>query len=146
MTKKKKPEDLLKMGAPTKYKTSIPDQILEYFDVPYMRKQAISENEDGKTAYEYVPEYLPTVEGFCRKIKISKRTLHDWVAKYPNLAHALERCKAMQLDHLVQHSLNGNYNSNFAKFLAMNISEYREKVENKSEVKQEIKLSYSLDE
>jgi len=46
----------------------------------------------------------------------------------------------------VQHSLNGNYNSNFAKFLAMNISEYREKVENKSEVKQEIKLSYSLDE
>ena len=131
-------------GAPTKYTEDLPERLLEFFDVELDRE--VSKEVPGKDGVimlmETKPNRLPTVEGFCREIKISKSTFHEWRKKYPKLSNALGIAKQMQMNHLMQHALEGTYNGGFAKFLAMNISDYRDKSESKTESTQEINLSY----
>jgi len=112
---------MAKVGRPTKYTKDLPEKLLEYFDIPLDKKVG-----KGKAAFMKANR-LPTVEGFCAQLKISKRTFHDWVIKYKEFSHALGAAKQMQMNHLIQHTLEGTYNAGFAKFLAMNISDYREK-------------------
>jgi hypothetical protein len=132
------------VGRPTKYHEGLPKQLLDYFDRPLDREviEQVATNSGVKEVVVKKPSRLPTVEGFCSHIKISKRTFHDWVAKYPSFSHALGIAKQMQMNQLITHTLENNFNAGFAKFLAMNISDMREKQEQKQEVKTEIKLSY----
>ena len=121
-----------KIGRPTRYTEDMPDKLLEFFDVPLDRVVKVQNaTASGKVVESEItkPNRLPTVEGFCAHHKMSKRTFHDWVQKYPSFAHALGKCKQLQMNHLIQHSLEGTYHAGFAKFLAINISEYREKIE-----------------
>ena len=119
------------MGRPTKYTEDLPEKLLAFFDVELdtIREKEVAGKDGMFKVQEVVPNRLPTVEGFCKKLKISKSTFHEWVQKYPDFSNALGKAKAMQMNHLMQHTLEGTYNANFAKFLAINISEYREKIE-----------------
>lgn len=120
-----------KGGRPTKYRDDLPEQLLAFFDIELdtiVQKEVVAKDQ-VTIINEIRPNRLPTVEGFCRDIKISKRTFHDWVAKYPAFSHALGIAKQMQMNHLIQHALEGTYNAGFAKFLAQNISDYRDKIE-----------------
>ena len=119
------------IGRPTKYTDDLPEKLLKFFNVE-LDREVLKEvpGKDGVIMLsETKPNRLPTVEGFCREIQIAKSTFHDWRRKYPDFSNALGKCKQMQMNHLIQHALEGSYNSGFAKFLAMNISEYRDKVE-----------------
>jgi len=118
-----------KLGAPTKYTEDIPEKLLEYFCIDLDREV---KNKDGKIV-AIKPNRLPTVEGFCASVMIAKSTFHEWVKKYPSLSNALGIAKQFQINHLMQHTLEGTYNASFARFLAINISEYREQVEQANE-------------
>lgn len=139
MSKKKSQEEVSKPvkkdknpgGRPTKYTEDMPTRLLAFFDRPLDREveKQVATNKGVEIIKEIKPNRLPTVEGFCAQLKISKRTFHDWVKRYDEFSHALGAAKQMQIQHLLHHGLEGGYNSAFAKFVAVNISDYREKVE-----------------
>jgi hypothetical protein len=135
------------VARPTKYTEDFPDKLLDFFNVELDREVAKEcAGKDGPfNIIETRPNRLPTVEGFCASIPISKSTLHEWVKIYPELSNALSKCKAMQMNHLIQHALEGTYNAGFAKFLAQNISEYREKLET-SNTNKEIQITIDSDD
>lgn len=120
-----------KMGAPTKYYDNLVEDLYEFFDVElYEDKEKECAGKDGPfSIIESVPNRLPTIERFCANIRIHKSTIYDWAKKYPHLSDALSICRQIQQDHLIQHSLNGGYNSNFSKFFMINNSSWKEKVE-----------------
>jgi len=119
MTKKKAVKSKKKMGAPTKYTDTLPQELVDFFCVELTEKIG-----EGKNQIERAVR-LPTVEGFCARQMISKSTFHIWVKKYKELSHALGIAKQWQMNHLMQHTLDGTYNASFARFLAENWSEYR---------------------
>jgi hypothetical protein len=131
------------VGRPSKYTDEMPQKLMDFFNVPLDREVAreIPTKDGVTTIIETKPGRLPTVEGFCASIPISKSTFHDWVKANPEFRNALGKCKQMQMQHLITHALEGTYNANFAKFLAQNISEYRDKIETVNENKNiEIKI------
>jgi len=118
------------VGAPTKYTPELAKRLLDYFAIPLTYEKVVGKDDRGNDIKVEKANRLPTVEGFCAQEKISKSTFHIWRAKHPELSHALGIAKQFQMNHLIQFSLDGTYNAGFAKFLAMNISDYREKIEN----------------
>jgi len=131
-------------GRPTKYTDDMPELLLEFFDVELDREvvKEVPGKEGSFNIIETKPNRLPTVEGFCRHHKIAKSTFHEWRKKHTQFSNALGIAKQMQMNHLMQHALEGTYNAGFAKFLAVNISDYKDKVESKVESKGSISLSY----
>lgn len=131
-----------KGGRPTKYTEDMPKIMLEWFDRPLdqIKKVEVATPKGIQVLNEERPNRLPTVEGFCRFLGIHKDTLHEWRKKHKLFADALRKCKAIQMEHLIQHTLEGSYNANFAKFLAVNISDYTDKKEVKNEGKIEINI------
>jgi len=120
------------IGRPTKYTDEMPQRLLDFFSVDLDRDITVQNSTaSGKVVEVAVsrPNRLPTVEGFCASIPIAKSTFQDWCKAHDTFRVALGKCKVMQMNHLIQHTLEGSYNAGFAKFLAMNISEYRDKVE-----------------
>jgi len=135
-TPKKKPHELLKRGAPTKYTDHVPNKLIDFFAIDLDKKETIETKVRGKKVEKEIvtgPNRLPTVEGFCAMMMISKSTFHSWVKTYPDLSHALGVAKQYQINHLMQHTLEGTYNASFARFLAINLTEYREQVEQANE-------------
>lgn len=128
-------------GRPTKYKENYPEVLVDWFERPDFEyeDQEVASAGVVKTIRVKVPTKFPSVEGFCRHLKISKVTFHKWVKKYPLFMNALSKCKAIQQDHLVNHALNGTFHAGFAKFLMINLTEYKDKVETVNENK-EIKV------
>tara|TARA_R110000868_G_C10972634_1_gene770618 strand:+ start:7738 stop:8223 length:486 start_codon:yes stop_codon:yes gene_type:complete len=143
MTKKKNP-----VGPPTKYKEIYPEKLLEYFKVEYTPYKEVVASA-GK-AIEITKNKLtkfPTLEGFCAEIMISTSTLHEWIKIYPKLSDAYKVCKQRQKQFLVQGGLNGEYNSNFAKFVAINCTDMVDKSEVKNENEHTVKeygLAFNL--
>lgn len=119
------------VGRPCEYYPEIVKELLDYFTVELDRK--VTKQVLGKMGVEEIKETkaerLPTIEGFCGERNMSKTTLYAWSKIYPELMNALSVAKEKQMNHLIQHALSGDYNGGFAKFLAMNISDYREKHE-----------------
>ena len=116
-------------GRPTKYHKDLPTELVDFFNVD-LERDIYDEDADGNKTFRCTkPNRLPTVEGFCKKTMISKATFHAWVKKYPDFLNALGLCKQMQMNHLIQHTLENTYNPGFAKFLAINISDYSDKTE-----------------
>jgi len=136
MTAKKKNP----VGPPTKYRSEIPKELLEYFKVEYTPFKEVVASA-GK-AIEIVKQKLtkfPTIDGFCAEIMINKSTFHEWRKKYPELSNAYNVCKQRQKQFLVEGGLSGSYNSNFAKFVAINCTDMMDtqhvKAENEHTVK-----------
>lgn len=138
-----------KGGRPTKYRDDYPEKLLAFFDIPLERvviEQRVTNKGDIVEVEVIKPARFPTVEGFCAHLKISKSTLHDWVRAYPLFSNALSKAKQMQMNHLIVNAMDGAYHAGFAKFMAMNLSDYREKVETKvdAEIKVELPTEKAL--
>lgn len=130
MTKKKDPKDFLKQGAPTKYREDLPKKLIEYFSRPLyeIKFEAVVTKLGMQEIPVEKPTEFPSIEGFCSDLFISKSTFHEWVKKYPDFTNAYGFAKMRQKKHLVEHGLQGNYNSAFAKFLAINCTDLVDKV------------------
>jgi hypothetical protein len=126
-----------KQGAPIKYHSGIPKKLTDFFD-----RQLYTLDENGNR----VPTKLPTIERFCCEIDIVKSTFYEWVKKYPELSNAFKKAKAYQKDQLIQMALIGIYKEGFAKFVAINVTDMKDKIDHDigKDAKNLVTLAYGL--
>ena len=130
-------------GRPTKYHDEIPQEMLDYF-YRALDKQVTEEVATAtgvKVINKTTANRFPSFEGFCVSICIARDTLYNWKKKYPLFSDTFEKCRQVQREFLMVHSLEGNYNAGFSKFLLTNISEYKDKVHQEIESTQTIKIN-----
>jgi hypothetical protein len=120
---------MAKVGRPTKYKPEYCKSIIEYFDIPATTTKEVTRiTKSGIVKMEQeVPNYLPTIEGFARKIGIAPKNMLAWVEGYPEFRKAYELAKCMQKDILNQNALMGRYSEGYAKFVAINCTDMVDK-------------------
>lgn len=134
MTDQTKPAN--PVGAPVKYHDGIPKQLTEFFD-----RELYTIDIDGNK----VPSKLPTIERFCCDIDIVTSTFYEWNKKYPELSSAFKKAKHYQKDQLMQMALMGIYKEGFAKFVAINITDMKDKIEHDvGKDAKEVLLGYQL--
>ena len=112
-----------KLGRPTKYKASYCEELIEYFDQPLYIKvpvEKMSASGAVKVIEERVANDMPTFEGFARKIGTIHETLLNWSKQHEAFFDAYCVAKGIQKQFIFTHSLGNKYNTNFAKFFAIN--------------------------
>ena len=117
-------------GRPTDYRPEYCKSIIEFFDQPLyiVKKKEIASGGRKVVIEEEHPNSLPTFERFARKIGVDHDTLRNWTKKFPEFFGAYKICKDIQKDFLIEHGSKGNYNAAFSKFLAVNVTDLRDKV------------------
>lgn len=118
-------------GRPTKYKEEYCKQIIEFFNRPLWEKKKISILDRGRMVLKdvEVPCQLPTIERFALNLGVHKDTVYEWAKEHKNFSDALCVAKQAQQEILIQHGLNGHYKEGFAKFVAVNFTDMKEKVQ-----------------
>jgi len=123
MAKGKPAKDKHPGGAPTKYLPEYCQQMVEYFDATPTLEQVIAK----KTTNGLIE--FPTFERFASKVGVTMNTIYNWCKEYPEFLLAYEKSKQMQKSFLMQAGLNELYNAGFAKFVAINCTDMRDKTE-----------------
>ena len=98
---------MAKTGRPPKYKKEYCEGIIEY-----------CRGCDG--------EYR-TLEGYADAIGVCVDTLHEWRKQHPEFSEAYNRAKNAQKAILIEGGLTGRFNTQFAKFVAINCHGMSEK-------------------
>jgi hypothetical protein len=129
--------DKAKVGRPSKYNEEIQKKADKYASVELYSKKIIEKVFQGaKIPIEIdVPNSVPTVAGLALELGISRETVYDWARKIPSFSDTLQKIKLKQEAFLVHHGLLGGYDGNYAKFLAINMTDYKDKVESTVEQK-----------
>jgi len=110
-------------GRPTKFYPEICEELIDWFD------QEPWDELNGKR----IPRKLPTLIAFARAKKIGLSTIYDWIdSKHSSYQKEFseiytQRAKEAQREVLTQNALQGLYNPVFSKFLAINITDMRDK-------------------
>lgn len=113
------------LGAPSKYKAHYALELIKYFSVkPYERVE-----KDSKTyAYKpYEPSDYPSFAGFAIHIGVSRHTIRNWAEEYPEFGEAYQLAKDYQENWLLVNGLKGAIPPQFAQFILINNSDYRQK-------------------
>lgn len=121
-----------KVGRPTEYKKEVNKKLADFFSKE--RFSTITVITTGKNDYckeeeKRVAAELPTFEKFAESINISRDTLYEWANKHPEFSDTMDRCRQIQKDFLIQNGLLGLYQSNFAIFVAKNLTDMKDKTE-----------------
>lgn len=119
-------------GRPEEYKEEYCQQILDYFSIEpnkIILERFYYKNGDEKEKEVEVANDLPTIEGFCRKLGISKQTLHNWTKKHEEFMDAYKRAREIQEDIWVVNAMKGLYAQPFAIFAGKNMFGWRDKRE-----------------
>lgn len=104
------------------YKTEYDAAIIQFFT---LTKDKLTKDDKNRP----IPISFPFISDFAEKIGKSIVTLHGWKKKYESFAEAYARAKLLQASILSRYSLSGAYNAQYAKFLACNITNMRDKQE-----------------
>lgn len=125
------------IGRPTKYYPEICEEMIEFFE-----RELIDYSEEKPKLVKF-----PTFERFSCNKRLNTETLLEWCKIHPDFSAAYKRCKQVQKDLLIEGGLSGAYKEGFTKFLAVNITDLRDKVEVENTNKNiEVKLSYKDEE
>ena len=130
-----------KVGAPSKYTDDIPQKMLDYFDIEATRTvyDKMYDKKGNMIAEKEreVANSLPTIEGFCKLINVSKNTLHEWLKddSKVELQDAYKKAKDMQEAVWQENSLKGLYNPIFTIFMGKNVFGWKDKQEISVEAK-----------
>ena len=98
---------MAKTGRKTKYKKEYCEGIIEY-----------CRGRDG--------EYR-TLERYADSIDVCVDTLHEWKKQHKEFSEAYDRAKNVQKAILIEGGLTGRFNTQFAKFVAINCHGMSEK-------------------
>jgi len=155
----KRKEGKNKGGRPTKFDPKYCDQLLEFFDLePYQKMVTESKKDyfasgDIKSEFEkikLIPNKMPTLFRFSRKIKVAYSTVGRWAEKgelleetegekteipveivdgLKKFCNAYKEAKEMQKEFLISIGLAGAAPAPFAIFTAKNVTDMRDKIE-----------------
>ena len=126
-----------KGGRPTAYKKEFCEKMVEFFDVDPYEDVTIPHYKNGELAWEdkkRMPCKLPTMVNFAKSIGVGVSTCYDWIDKnhssyQPEFSDTYTHiAKRLQKDFLIQNGLQGLNNPVFAKFVAVNLTSMRDKV------------------
>lgn len=131
MTTKKtvKKRALNKGGQPTKYKPEYCQQLIDYFSIDPTKiteDETVSSVDGDKLIARRMPQRMPWLEGFARKIGVHRNTLRDWCDLHPEFAEAYETAKDLQREFIVDVALSGAAPASFAIFTMKNVCGWRD--------------------
>lgn len=104
---------------PTKYEKEYAIKMLDHFSVDVFRM----------VGSKKILNRFPTFERFAVGIGVTHKTLLNWTKANDEFLQAYELCKDIQKALIVEGSMTGDYNAAFAKFLAVNVTDLRDRVE-----------------
>lgn len=134
-------------GRPTKYKPEYCQAIVDFFDVPAYEKVLMEERSehyaDGtekalSRKYTNLPNKMPTLYRFARSIGVNQSTLGEWRETYPEFSTAFEHAKELVKEFVITNGMAGNSPPAFAIFVAKNVTDMKDKVENTFDVNHNI--------
>jgi len=117
-------------GRPSKYRPKYCQLIIDYFTRAHTEEiEETHTNRKGETwsCYKLRAVPVPTLQGFSAAVGVPIRTLADWANNFKDFSQAYSHAQALQLDHLSTVTGLGLYNSNWAVFMAKNVSDWRDK-------------------
>jgi hypothetical protein len=79
--------------------------------------------------WSFICAELPSLARFGRMVGVSRRQVDHWRARYPSFDEACEMCHDMLEAVIVQRSLTGQYDADFAKFLLKNWLGWKDRTE-----------------
>lgn len=120
------------MARKTTYKPEYCEQVIEYFKraEPFTIRLKTALTKDGREieVEEKVANPPPFLSKFARDYcGVTRKCLWDWSQKYPDFADALEMCKEIVEEYLIQNGLNGLYNPSMCIFTAKNVIGWRDR-------------------
>lgn len=95
-------------------------KLKDYLDLSTDRveKVVVQENDKGYTLYkDKLIVKIPTIVGYANFIGRTEATLYNWAKEYKEFRQALDVIKAKQKQALIEHGLDGTYNSAIAKLV-----------------------------
>ena len=120
-------------GRPTKYKPEYCDMIIDYFSRPPQRVEyKRTYNPDGSIRSEepiILGTQYPTYEGFAQTLGVDRKTVERWTDEHKEFCLAYTRAREIQLNILHINGLGGQYNSQYAQFVAKNCHGYKDKTD-----------------
>ena len=111
-------------GRPSKYKPEFCQQLIDFFDV---EPWGI---ENGKRVYNR----MPTLRRFAKSIGAGISTVYDWIdskhdSYHPDFSGAFTQARGIRKDWLCDAGLSGLCPPNSFKFVAVNVTDMRDKTE-----------------
>lgn len=91
-----------KVGRPTKYNEELLKKASQYLDI-----------------YESLDQVIPTIEGFCIYLDISRETAYDWASQDDKkiFSDTVKRIKRIQKQVLINKGLEGKFNAKITQLL-----------------------------
>lgn len=145
MKKKQRKEPF---GRPTTYRPEYSIKMLEYFDRPLYIKKIVQQASGGRVVDVEIekPNSMPTFEEFGKSINTAQKVMLEWEEKFSDFGKSYALCRQIQKMFLVEHGLNGGYNANFAKFMAVNCTDLRDTFKDAvDDLKHSLQLKYKID-
>lgn len=116
-------------GQPTKYKPEYCQQLIDFFSIDPTKitaDETVSSADGDKLIARRMPQRMPWLEGFARKIGVHRNTLRDWCELHPEFAEAYETAKDLQREFIVDVALSGAAPASFAIFTMKNVCGWRD--------------------
>lgn len=125
------------MGRPTKYKPEFCDKLIEFFDIEPWEEREIPHYKNGEVVWrdiKILPVRMPTLRGFAKSIEVGISTVYDWINEnhdsyVKEFSDAFTCAKAIRADWLVDVGLSGSAPPASFKFVAVNVTDMRDKQE-----------------
>lgn len=120
------------MARPTKYKKEYCKKMYNFFNIPHTFMDEITKfDKNGEEQIIRVekPNILPTFEKFAVSVDVCVDTLNEWCKVHTEFSEAYKKCKHLQKDMLNDLAMRGFYNPTYTIFVAKNITDMKDKVE-----------------
>lgn len=128
-TTKEPKQTRFRLGRPTKYKIGYCQDIIDFFtqELYTQRIKSTITQKNGSVVenYELVPNPPVFFGEYAYSIGTTTKTLLDWCKLFPDFSKAYMRAKQLQQEHINKLANMGLYNSNYAQFTMVNISDWR---------------------
>lgn len=124
------PQKRRKTGRPSKYKAIYCEQLISFFNREHTfegKTTHTNKKGDTWTQYQTKANPVPLLVDFAQWLGVGTTTLQRWEEQHEAFRVAITHAQELQLAHLATVTGMGLYNSNWAVFMAKNISKWRDK-------------------
>jgi hypothetical protein len=145
--KKKRKKAKRPNGRPTKYKEVYCQQLIDYFDIEPWDEREIKHFKGGEVTWtdiKLIPVRLPTLRRWAKTINVGISTVYDWINKehksfHSKFSDAFIYAKECRKEILIDNGLAGLSPPASFKFVAVNMTDMRDKNETEHKADAELK-------